>query len=94
MSYLLPTVAGVESTHHSFHAPVYVISMQMIQKWFQMIAGIFIYTYVESLNTILSCMVLPWGGAEVSYFDRGNFSAFCSTIFDLNGQYIGTSNES
>ena len=34
---------GVESTHHGFRAPVYLISLQIIQKWSQMKAGIFIY---------------------------------------------------
>ena len=32
-----------------------------------------LYLPVESLNTILSCTVLPWDGTEVDYFDRGNF---------------------
>ena len=32
-----------------------------------------LYIPVESLNTILSCIVLLWGGTEVDFFYRGNF---------------------
>ena len=72
---------GVESTHHGFRAPVLSISMQINpntisnESWH-------LYLHVESLNTILSCIVLPWGGVEVAYFDHGKFPAFGTMIFE------------
>ena len=71
----------VESARSSFRAPVLLISMQINpntisnESWH-------LYMPVESLNIILSCIVLPQRGAEVAYFDRGNFLAFGTTIFE------------
>ena len=41
-----------------------------------------LYLHVESLNTIVSCIVLPYGGSELAYFARGNLPAFGTTIFE------------
>ena len=49
---------GAESPHSSFHAPVLIISMQINpntisnESWH-------LYLSVETLNIILSCIVLP-----------------------------------
>ena len=72
---------GAESAHGFFPAPVLLISMQINpntisnESWH-------LYLPVESLNITLSWIVLPWGGAEVAYFDRGNILAFSTTIFE------------
>ena len=49
-----------------------------------------LYIPVESLNTILSCIVLPWGGTEVDYFTAEIFSIIFEnwSFFVLHGQYV------
>ena len=72
---------GTESAHGCFRAPVWLNSGQISpntisnESWH-------LYLPLESLNTILSCIVLSQGGAEVAYFDRGNSLTFGTAIFE------------
>ena len=63
---------GVECARRSFSA---ILSLFFITNEPNKVSNEswHLYLPVESLNTILSCIVLPWGGTEVDYFDRGNF---------------------
>ena len=63
---------GVECARRSFWA---ILSLFFITNQPNKVSNEswHLYLPVESLNTILSCTVLPWDGTEVDYFDRGNF---------------------